>query len=181
MAIFPFVARTPEAGETLVSSLRGDTFFKAGEVPSSALARLRAIFFNQLQALHRCDLVPLGEADKLVKEGWEADPLGAALEAGKRAGVFGVIIGVVYRFEERRGSAIGVQRPASVAFELLLLRVEDGEVLWHLQVDETQKSLSENLLKVGIFLKKGLRWVTAGELASEAMERGLRRFPPLKG
>ena len=40
----------------------------------------------------------------------------------------------------------------------------DGSVLWKNSFDETQQSLSQDLLNLGQYMKHGLRWYTAEEL-----------------
>jgi len=72
---------------------------------------------------------------------------------------------------------VGVIKPASVAFEALLIRVADGRVIWRVRADETQRSLSEDLLQAGTFFRKGIRWLKAEELASLLIEKEIEDFP----
>ena len=72
-----------------------------------------------------------------------------------------------------------MEKPASVAFDAHLIRVEDKSVLWSGRVDETQRSLSEDLLKTSTFLKGGGRWVTVRKLTAIGVESVLRTFPSL--
>ena len=77
----------------------------------------------------------------------------------------------VFRFEERRGGNFAAERPASVGFHLHL--VDRKRVTKIFEFDETQAPLSENILKFGTFLRRGMRWVTSRELAEEGIEKGI--------
>ncbi len=100
-------------------------------------------------------------------------------EVGRELEVQGVVVGHLYRFRERKGVAYTVEQPASVAFDLHLVRVSDGKIVWRAQFDKTQGSLMEDLLQIAAFLRQKGRWVTAAELAEEGMEEVLRTFPVL--
>ena len=101
------------------------------------------------------------------------------LDVGRELGVEGVVVGYVYRFQERQGGSYAVVQPASVAFELHLLRVEDGALVWRAHFDKTQSSLMENLLQWTSFYRERGKWVTAEELPEEGMEQTLKAFPGL--
>jgi hypothetical protein len=70
-----------------------------------------------------------------------------------------------------------VERPASVSFDLHLFRLRDEKMVWTGKFDETQKPLSENLLKIGSFFRRKARWLVAEELASVGMDEMLRKLP----
>jgi hypothetical protein len=89
------------------------------------------------------------------------------------------VVGHLYRFRERIGESYSVEQPASVAFEVHLIRVEDGELVWRGAFDRTQGSLMENLLQISYFFREKGRWVTAEELAAEGVKEILKSFPGL--
>lgn len=99
------------------------------------------------------------------------------IDAGSRAGVDAVLIGYLYGFSERVGTRFAVQDPASVCFELVLIRVEDGRVLWKKNFQETQQPLSDDLFKLESFLERGGKWVTAEELAQSGLKNVFKSFP----
>ena len=99
------------------------------------------------------------------------------IDTGKRAGADALLIGHIFRFNERKGNRASVESPASVAFDLHLIDVESGRIVWTANFDQTQKPLSDNLLELGSFIKRGASWVTAEELALGGLEDILRRFP----
>ena len=85
-----------------------------------------------------------------------------------------VVLGAyIYVFQERRGSDYGVENPARVTFELVLIEVNTGRLLWHRKYAEQQKSLSDNLMTIGRFFKRKGRWVSALEMAELAIEEML--------
>jgi hypothetical protein len=108
---------------------------------------------------------------------FEEKAVQSSIQAGKELNVDFIIVGFLFRFEERIGSAIGVEKPASVAFDLHFYRLRDGKMVWEGRFDETQKPLSENLFKIGSFLRRKASWLTAEELASVGMDEILGHFP----
>lgn len=99
------------------------------------------------------------------------------LEAGEKLNVDYILVGNVWRYQQRIGGDYGVDQPASVAFALYLVEVESGQAVWSRTFSETQKSLSENLLKAGDFLRRGARWLTAKELARDGLNGLMKTFP----
>ena len=80
---------------------------------------------------------------------------------------------LIYRFMERRGGNLAVERPASVGFHIHL--IEKNNNLKKVYVfDETQQALSQNVFKLRSFLKRRARWLTASELAEEGIYEALQ-------
>jgi hypothetical protein len=75
------------------------------------------------------------------------------------------------RFEERQGERYGVQKPASIDFQLNLLENQSCSVLWSQRHQETQKALTENLFEIKNFISRGPRWLTVRELARESTQK----------
>lgn len=90
-----------------------------------------------------------------------------------------VLTGTVWRYRDRLGTPLAVQKAASVGFNVILVRTRDGAILWHRHFDKTQTSLSDNLLDAPMFVTKGMKWLTAEELASFGVEKTLRSFPEM--
>jgi hypothetical protein len=88
-----------------------------------------------------------------------------------------VLTGVITRYDNRQGTAIAVDHPASVAYEAYLISARDGEILWRARFDETQKPLFDNLLLAGRFFKGGGVWQTNDTLARLGLERVVKTFP----
>jgi hypothetical protein len=184
VAVLPFLILKPEGREQrVVKGLWGNYFFRAGELPTRAGSEVTTIFHRQLNRLGRCEVISLDQAQAAVEgvdpETFMQDPIGIATQIGRELGVYAVVIGGVYRFEQRRGSAVGVESPASAAFDAHLVTVADKKEIWGGRFDETQHSLSENVLKISSFLKGGARWVTVERWAAIGVESILRTFPVL--
>ena len=96
---------------------------------------------------------------------------------GGTKGVDAILLGYIFNFKERVGTSYSVESPASVSFSLFLVRVKDGQIVWRGIFEETQQALSENLLKIGVFIKRKARWVTAREMAVDGLENLLLSFP----
>jgi hypothetical protein len=92
-----------------------------------------------------------------------------------------VLTGVIIRYDDRQGSALLVDQPASVAYEAYLISARDGEILWRARFDETQRPLLDNLLLAPRFFKGGGVWQTNDTLARIGLERVVKTFPGIAG
>lgn len=92
-----------------------------------------------------------------------------------------VLTGMINRYEDRRGNALLVDQPASVAYEAYLFSARDGEILWQTRFDETQKPLLDNLLLARRFFRGGAVWQTHDTLTRIGLERVLQTFPGIAG
>jgi hypothetical protein len=81
---------------------------------------------------------------------------------------------LIYRFRERMGGDFAVDKPASVGFHVHLM--EGGVAKETFVFDETQQPLSENVLALGTFFKRGAKWITAGELTREGVHKAVDLF-----
>ncbi|MFP4476737.1 MAG: hypothetical protein ACLFOY_14360 [Desulfatibacillaceae bacterium] len=113
----------------------------------------------------------------LEREGRSVGEREFVTEIGRIMEVDGVVAGYVYRFRQREGTAFAVDYPASVAFDLNLVRTADGRALWSEAFDQTQEPLSENLLKVGEFVQGGAKWLKAEDLAARGVDKVMAEFP----
>lgn len=80
----------------------------------------------------------------------------------------------VLTWRDRQGSAAGVTEPAHVRLEFFLLNIKEGNIIGHSVYEAEQQGLTENLLNVGDFFKRQGKWVTAEELAREAMIKAVK-------
>jgi hypothetical protein len=78
---------------------------------------------------------------------------------------------LVYRYEERVGGNLGVDKPAGVGFHMHLM--ENNVLKRVFTFDEDQQALSENLLNIGKFFRRGAKWLTVEELSRDAINQGL--------
>ncbi len=98
-------------------------------------------------------------------------------KVGRDLNADAVITGHVFCFRERVGYPLSVEKPASVAFGIYLVRTSDGAVLWKGLFTRTQQSLFENLLQARSFIKGGGKWLTSEELADLGLDEILVTFP----
>jgi hypothetical protein len=103
--------------------------------------------------------------------------LKAYMEMGQAFSADAIMVGYIYRWRERKGGQYSVDSPASVAFDLYLIRSEDGKVLWKANYDKTQAPLSENVLDLRTFVKGKGKWMTVEELAQIGMIEMIKRLP----
>jgi hypothetical protein len=99
------------------------------------------------------------------------------VEMGKEIGADAVVSGTLYRFRRRVGTDLAIESPASVGFGVHFIRCSDGALIWSKHFDETQQDLSENLLKLPSFVKRGGHWLTAERLAAYGLSDVMDEFP----
>ena len=159
--------------------------FTTGTVSQGAADMLTDQLFMILNKRNDFQLIPSGHAqgvmsDLLAGSQKEINERELAIETGRILHADAVIVGYLYRFQKRIGTEYAVNSAASVAFDLHLIRVKDGRVLWSAHFDETQQPLSNNLFNLGAFLQRKAKWVTAKEMAVSALEDMLKTFPVVK-
>ncbi len=154
--------------------------FMGGPIPADMPSVMTTRLHDILSAETEYSLI---SAERITEAGEALNPASLASSkdlaaAGRRAGADVVMIGHLYRFRERVGKKFAVETPASVAFDVHMVRVSDGRLLWTGSLDETQHSLSENLFNIGMFLEREGQWVKAQEMATAALKHVLQ--PVLK-
>ncbi|MBU1001225.1 MAG: hypothetical protein KKE73_01750 [Proteobacteria bacterium] len=98
------------------------------------------------------------------------------LEVAKCVEVDWLLVPQVTYWRERDGSDISVRDAASVTMDLFLISVADESIVRRFHFEETQLSLTENILDAGKFVRRGGKWITALELAREGLKRGVKEF-----
>ena len=163
LAVLPVESASAAAGDAA-----------GGPVPSDAGMVVTAQLYRALAEQTEFRVVP----DLTVADVLETPDLrhAASLQAraaalGKEVGADGVIFGRVLRFHKRVGTDFGASEPASVWFELGLVSVASGEVVWTGHFDQTQEPLSFNLFKWWMFWEAGPRWMSAAELTGLGVDR----------
>jgi hypothetical protein len=185
IAVVPFqqIAPEDEGGGAVRCPLCGITI-NAVRAPGNPEMILETLFLEELNKnkpkFHLLDGERVAAVFRRVSAVSLKSPLRQVLrDVGNDLGADGVVAGYVYRFRERKGVAYSVEQPASVTFEIHLLRVSDGALVWRGTFDKTQSSLMEDLLQVSSFYRGKGRWVTAKELMGEGVEQILKTFPGL--
>jgi hypothetical protein len=181
LAILPFsVERAEEPGKGAICPIcKG--IRRGGEILPSSQNTLTRLLHEKMEVKETFRILPMKEVEDVLsqfeRKVFEEKPISSSIQVGQKLNADFVCIGYFFRFEERIGSSLGVQKPASVSFDLHLFRLRDEKMVWLGKFDETQKPLSENVLKIGSFIRRKGSWLTAAELASVGMDEMLKKLP----
>ncbi len=170
-------AMTRREGPNIVRNPLSGSSFMAAPVPDHAVEKMTNVLFDRLVQEKKYELIPPGHVKGRLA--WIAgsdantgmDVAEILRKVGETFGADAVMMGYVYRWRERQGADYAVKQPASVAFDLFIVRPEDGEIIWESKFDKTQRSLSENILDWSTFAESGGRWLTAEKMAMLGLER----------
>lgn len=88
-----------------------------------------------------------------------------------------VVVGSVWRYRDLDSAKDMRDAPASVAFELYLVEAATGKRLWRGKFDETQKTLTDDVIRGFKQLKMGARWLSPDELARYGVKEVFKKFP----
>lgn len=182
VVVLPYQKAESDSGGMARSPLTGASFSSSGGFEGSeGMATLDRSLASSLAKIAPFEIVPDRRSwtvFRQVSKEMAGDSFRRIVaETGKRLKADGVLVGHLYRFRQRQGDAMAASSPASVAFDLAMLRVRDSAVVWKNSFDETQTSLSEDVFKLEQYLKHGIRWYSAQEWASIGMSNLMRRFP----
>ena len=145
--------------------------------PNDTLARL---IYQVMSGLPNWQIVSESEAREVSQTITASNEAARLRELGEAVYADAVLIGRVRRFRERVGDEWGVKSPASVAFRVGSHRCAARRRDLVGSFDETQKSLSENIFAIGdIISERGVRWLTAEQLAHEGVKKGVAQLHQL--
>lgn len=155
--------------------------FTTGDVTESAVVMLTEHLFTLLKDRKDIELIPSSQAQGVMSgllagSNKTLEERALQLEIGRALNADAIFAGYIYRFRERVGGEYSVDLSASVAFDIHLIRVEDGRVLWSAHLDETQRPLSDDLFRLNLFLRRKAKWITAKEMAISGLEDMLKDF-----
>lgn len=181
LAVLPFQDLTPEdpAAKMVSCPLCGEIFQTDELVPSAG----KVVEDIVLTSLREHKQITFVDPDKTAEVYARTAASGPAVlpeilqKTGKELNVDAILVGYVFRYRERKGYPYSVEKPASVAFDLHLVRVKDGVIVWRGAFDRTQTSLMENIFQLSSFFSWGGKWVTAKELSAVGLAAILKTFP----
>jgi hypothetical protein len=181
LAVLPFQDLAPEdPAVRMVSCPLCGVIFQTEKL---APAAEKVVFDMVLTSLREYKQITVIEPDKTAEVYARTAASGPAALAeilqktGKELNADAILVGYVFRYRERKGYPYSVEKPASAAFDLHLVRVQDGVIVWRGAFDKTQRSLMENILQASSFFSRGGKWVTAKELAEDGLTEILKTFP----
>ena len=145
-------------------------------VPGYAADKLTQMFWSRLRNRQGVEVLSPKEASKAIgPAAGDATTAPESVAAGVAAKMKAdaALIGQVLVYQERSGSRLGANPPATVGFEVKAV-APDGQVLWTGNYYERQKPLTQDFLG---FIHHGGVFVTAEELAQYGTEEVLKAFP----
>jgi hypothetical protein len=147
-----------------------------GTAEREAPETLARLLYSTMASMPNWQIVSESEAREIAQTVPSGSEAARLKQIGEKVYADAVITGRILRFRERIGNELGVKSPASVAFVLDLVDVRRGDVIWSAQFDETQKSLSENIFAIGDIGQRGVRWLTAEQLAHEGVKKAVAQL-----
>ncbi len=178
-----FPALSPGEQAHIVRDPLSGGIFLSEQVSKSTVELMNDMLMKRLAERRLYTFIRPGEARGVLAELAKDDKMLADTAiniiqtVGRRMRAEAVIVGHIYRWRQRQGGKYAVQRPASVAFDMNLVRVDDGQVLWNAKFDKEQRSLSENVFDYKTFFGGKGRWMTAEELASLGLDQVMKQIP----
>jgi hypothetical protein len=143
-------------------------------VPAYASEKITQLFWNGLQKMRDLRVVSGAEAAKSqTVDSPQGTPESRGAAVAKRLKVDAVMIGEVSVYQERVGSRLGANPPASVGFEVKVV-APDGQVLWVGNYYERQRPMIEDMAG---FVRRWGAFVTAEELARYGVDEVLKELP----
>lgn len=136
---------------------------------TDALDRILGEYFTDNSKVR---LLSAEEVDSF-SPGYSANQSAQAQFIGKALHSEAVMLWELQRYNERSGANYSVQSPASVAFAYRLIHTESGQTLCAGSFDETQQSITENLLSFKKIANRGFKWIPAADLAKEGVTKKL--------
>jgi TolB-like protein len=137
---------------------------------------LTRLLYSTMASMPNWQIVSEAEVREVAQAARAPSEAAGLKQIGERVYADAVITGKILRVRERIGDEWGVKSPASVAFVLDLVDVRRGDVIWSARYDETQKSLSENLLAIGDIGQRGVRWLKAEQLMHEGVKKAVAQL-----
>lgn len=181
LAVIPFQAVQPEdASSTAQCPICGNVN-SSGSIVKGAEKIVEEIFTDKLLDVKNVEIIPVERAagvyQRISADSLKKPLLQVIKISGSELRADVLVVGFVYLYRERVGYDYSVERPASVAFEIHLISVKDGKMVWHGIYDKTQKSLMENVFDVSSFFKGGAKWLTARQLTKLGVDEIFATFP----
>lgn len=185
IAVIPFQALIPEDEQrnTVICPVCGIGLF-GGKILNGSEKIVEEIFVEKLYETKQTELIPSDKVQDVYKrnalESLKAPLLNIFKNVGKELEADFLAVGYVYRYIERVGYGYGSEHPASVAFEIHLIKPADGKIVWRGFFDRTQKSLMEDVFQISSFIKGKGKWLTARQLTKQGMDKVFETFPRLE-
>ncbi len=149
-------------------------------IPADALERLTARLMESLKERGHTDIQGparvQGCREIVLQEGAVSSDGGRTYwaEVARCASADSILLPQLLRWQQRKGGKWGADSPAGVTMRFIWLDSRESRIVDVFFFDREQEALTENLLRIGRFLRRGGRWVRAEELAAEGIRAALR-------
>lgn len=182
VAVLPFMRlRSEDASVKAIRCPLCGSILRTEQFPQDAEKTVEDIFFSRLRDRKKVQIISPETTAAVFDRISAEDPKRPLPDMLKKVGTElqsgGIVVGYVSRYRERKGYSYAAEQPASVTFEVHLVRTSDGAVVWKGLFDKTQQSLTENMFQFFPFFKDKGKWLTAKEMVSENMDALLENFP----
>ena len=137
---------------------------------------MNELLFQELGHLSHVRFANADHISGLQLTGGESE-LEMARLVGESVACNGVLETRLRRFSERIGGRYTAEEPAAVAFDMKLIGIDTGAVLWSAKFDEKQKSVMENLYEWKKARSRGFTWISASDLLLEGIREKLAASP----
>jgi hypothetical protein len=175
IAVLPMDRASDQPGRERPTCLLSGSLPDDIKITPEASDEATRLLFQTFQGDKRFLIVPEGQCSGFLNSMLATDINASKLQLiqtfGEELKADAVLYSKLFRFEDRIGGKYSVEKPASVAFTLQIIRVSDGASLWRNTFDETQQGLMENIMKAGRYKKIGLHWLTATQLAEYGLNQ----------
>ena len=181
IGVIPFFRGMSESGRSETVNVPVERlYFYTDSIAAESVQVLTDAVYKALENRHDI-MLPLSRFDEIEKDVPRDETRDSirtlAIRFGQALGAGLVCTGTVWRYKERVGGALGIQSPASVGFAVYLFDVKSKRLVWRARFEETQRSLSEDLLGIKAFLERGAKWITAAELARYGVKEMFKKYP----
>ena len=182
MAVISFQPLIPAKGQgnTVICPLCG-TVYSSGTILNESEKIVEEVFVDKLHELKEIELIPSDKVQRVYKrvasESLKGPLLNIFKKVGRELGADVLAVGYVYRYTEREGYNYSAEHPASIFFEIHLIKTIDGSIIWRGFFDKTQKSLMEDVFQISSFVRGGGKWMTARQLTEQGMNEIFKTFP----
>jgi len=94
-----------------------------------------------------------------------------ALRVAREIGAGAAVMGAVHRYVQRQGSALSVESPASVEYQVMVVAVDSGIVIGSYLFDFTQQPLAADLTTLPDFIQGGGKWRTREDILDRSLTK----------